>query len=555
MKRVICLLLCAITFACLLPVSAGAAPLRYGRTTVSSGSVEAYVYDTMVANVTETPASNIYLTQDVSVSQMEKGVELFLSDYPECFWMINDYSYSIDGDGKITRIIPNYRFTGQSLATAKARFDSVVGDVIDSIPYGLTDYEKALYLHDTLAGIVTYIQTGEHQSAYGALVSGQAVCAGYAAAYQVLLNNAGIPAWTVTGVSEAPGGGSVGHAWNVLWLDGNCVYADVTWDDQPTAVFHYYFAISRSEIAAGHTVNSDVFTLPSCGHNNLSYYDVNDYLVINNYSVDNLIPAFGEVENGTRTAVFTSPESPAVWLSNNGYDLYLALGGNPADDLPVSYTISTLADEYALSITGFTDTPSQDIPEPDLEGWVESGEDWYYYKNGEPVRDNWVKDSGKWYFLDEDGSMVTSQWRKDSKGWCYLTSSGAMATNKWVKDSKGWCYVDGSGYCVVNKWVKDSKGWCYLGSDGRMVTNKWVKDSKGWCYVGEDGYCVTSAWKKDSKGWCYLDKNGRMVISDWVKDGGKWYYLNSKGYMVTGTVKIDGTYHKFKSNGVWIGEA
>ncbi len=175
-------------------------------------------------------------------------------------------------------------------------------------------------------------------------------------------------------------------------------------------------------------------------------------------------------------------------------------------------------------------------------------------KENEISLNGWVKEDGIWYFY-ENNEKVTSAWKKDSKGWCYLGKDGKMATNKWVKDSKGWCYVGKDGYCVTNKWVKDSKGWCYLGSDGRMVTNKWVKDSKGWCYVGKDGYCLTNEWAKDSKGWCYLGADGRMVISDWVKDGGKWYYLNSKGYMVTGTVKIDGTYHKFKSNGVWIGEA
>ncbi len=190
-----------------------------------------------------------------------------------------------------------------------------------------------------------------------------------------------------------------------------------------------------------------------------------------------------------------------------------------------------------------------------LEGWVEDFDGMRYYEGGVMVTSKWIKTDGKWYYVEADGLMVTNTWRKDSKGWCYLGSNGAMATNKWVKDSKGWCYVGKDGYCVKNTWKKDSKGWCYLGSDCRMVTNKWVKDSKGWCYVGSDGYAVTNTWKKDSVGWCYLDKNGSMTKSKWVKDGGKWYYLNSKGYMVTGTVKISGVYHKFKSNGVWIGEA
>ena len=210
--------------------------------------------------------------------------------------------------------------------------------------------------------------------------------------------------------------------------------------------------------------------------------------------------------------------------------------------------------------------------------WRMSSDNWLYFgADGSMKVNSWLYDGGKWYYLDVNGCMVTNKWMKDSKGWVYLGSSGAMLTNAWCTDSSGWCYVgadgyavtncwkkdshgwiwlnhngsmtksawvkdggkwyylDANGYMVSNQWRKDSKGWVYLGSNGAMLTNAWCTDSKGWCYVGADGYAVTNCWKKDSKGWIWLDANGSMTKSAWVKDGGKWYYLDANGYMLANT--------------------
>ena len=187
--------------------------------------------------------------------------------------------------------------------------------------------------------------------------------------------------------------------------------------------------------------------------------------------------------------------------------------------------------------------------------WVKDSHGWCYVgKDGYIVKSDWVKDGGKWYYLNKEGYMLSNTWQQDSKGWCYLGADGAMKTNAWVKDSVGWCYVGADGYCVTNAWKKDSVGWVYLDHNGRMLTNAWVRDSVGWCYVGADGYAVTDCWKKDSVGWCYLNSEGSMVKNDWVKDGGKWYYLDANGYMLADTTKtIGGIKYTFNASGVWVG--
>ena len=79
----------------------------------------------------------------------------------------------------------------------------------------LTAIMKNKYVHDALASAVTYDLTADmNQSAYSALVNGKSdIIAGYARAYQYLLQQLGIPCYYCTGYS----GGD--HAWNIVKLE------------------------------------------------------------------------------------------------------------------------------------------------------------------------------------------------------------------------------------------------------------------------------------------------------------------------------------------------
>ena len=255
----------------LFTVSVAAEVIDYGETTITEADVK-YVYDRLCAEITKTvPSETIHFSnlKSISKAEMEKAVALFIGDHPECFWFRNYYSYQPVGS-KVTSISPKYSFVGEELVVARAELENAVEGIMAGLPEG-SSYDKALYLHDVLAKRVEYVLEGEHQTAYGALVAGEAVCAGYAAAYQLLLERAGITAWTVTGQSKG-----VDHAWNVVWLDAlTCVYTDVTWDDQGDEIYHYYFNLSKSEMEADHTVDAERFTLPECDHTDESYFDLN----------------------------------------------------------------------------------------------------------------------------------------------------------------------------------------------------------------------------------------------------------------------------------------
>lgn len=71
-----------------------------------------------------------------------------------------------------------------------------------------------------------FLKYDESFKAFGVLMKGKGVCAGYADAYRILAAYAGLDALKVHG--DVPGGR---HAWNLVYLDGKWLVVDVTWND------------------------------------------------------------------------------------------------------------------------------------------------------------------------------------------------------------------------------------------------------------------------------------------------------------------------------------
>ena len=127
-------------------------------------------------------------------------------------------------------LLPN---SPQALADSReAQLQAKIDQIVAGIPSSAaTDVSRALYLHDYIVRNVAYEMVGDHQTAYGALLDGKAVCAGYADAYLQLLTAVGIQARTITGTADNGSGDPQPHAWTMLNLDGKCLFTDVTWDD------------------------------------------------------------------------------------------------------------------------------------------------------------------------------------------------------------------------------------------------------------------------------------------------------------------------------------
>ena len=126
-----------------------------------------------------------------------------------------------------------------------------------------------------------------------------AVCAGYAYAYKLLLEAAGIECYFVIGESSV--GERLGHAWNIVKIAGNNYHVDTTWDDSNSDKYKYFMrsdAIINNDHNYNWSVNINGITKTrNTGVTNYDLYNlgdvncdgkvtINDYNMVLNYTLD-----------------------------------------------------------------------------------------------------------------------------------------------------------------------------------------------------------------------------------------------------------------------------
>lgn len=106
--------------------------------------------------------------------------------------------------------------------------------------------------------------------------------------------------------------------------------------------------------------------------------------------------------------------------------------------------------------------------------WIHKDNDWYYYLNGEPIKNSWRLINGRWYVFDGSGKMITG-WFKEGSLWYFMAGDGAMCENQWVKSHEDWYYVGQDGVMATNCYIKDSKGYCFVDISGTW-DGKYIED-------------------------------------------------------------------------------
>lgn len=249
---------------------------RYGRSAIGeleNGTELIRIYDALVSgirNFDETITVNIgfQLTNEI-VNSVTTAI---VNDNPDLFWFgtYGDYVSYFEIEGKISSSSYEYSFkpaynaeksVAQSMQT---QMENAANSFIKQadITEGMTDYDKALALHDVVCANLVYDNSQSRDwihTAYGAFVKKYAVCDGYSKAYQYLLNKAGIDSHIAIGWSKGEG-----HAWNLVKLDGEWYYTDVTWDDSEYGIFYEYFNITTELLKEDHELDSSAYKMPDC---------------------------------------------------------------------------------------------------------------------------------------------------------------------------------------------------------------------------------------------------------------------------------------------------
>ena len=214
--------------------------------------------------------------------EMTADIADFRGDNP--YYIFSIWATHDDDDNTI--LVVGYQYTPEG-ATEKRRQDAEEQAAVDSaiascVTDGMSDYEIAKALHDYLAlnneYDMRYYSGGMPRisyTAYGALVNRTSVCAGYALAYERLMDQVGIPCEYVTGMTT-----NGYHAWNIIQIDGEWYHVDVTWDD-PTPdregyVRYKYFLKSDKAMSRDHVSSEASHTCTSTKYDNATILSPED---------------------------------------------------------------------------------------------------------------------------------------------------------------------------------------------------------------------------------------------------------------------------------------
>lgn len=196
--------------------------------------------------------------ENLNATQMKYVMEAVYNDHPELFWLETAFSCKYYRNGICKEMTLKFNWTADKLEDCKREFTDVANDIIYGAINYTEDFEKERYVHDALLGRIEYNLAAEiGQSAYSALVDKETVCAGYARAYQYIMQALGIPCYYCTGYAGE------NHAWNIVKLGKSYYNVDVTWDDvEPNS--YDYFNQTDAAFAKDHIRTGLSVYLPAC---------------------------------------------------------------------------------------------------------------------------------------------------------------------------------------------------------------------------------------------------------------------------------------------------
>lgn len=233
-RRLIVIVLCLCVVLPLLPGTAFAAD--------GSAEREARLYQLLLEGIRDKKGLDGESYIDISelnISNQDRDMlktvfSRVLYDHPELYYVMEYYDNVPENASYLLGIRPGYDDIARD-ADAQARFDAAVDTALAEIE-GLTDpVEQVLALYNYLIRTTAYnydaaaykppvdlrtVEPKEAWTAYGALVTGDTVCKGYAMAWKVLMDRIGIPCLVVCKGDET-------HLWNMIRLNEKWYHIDL----------------------------------------------------------------------------------------------------------------------------------------------------------------------------------------------------------------------------------------------------------------------------------------------------------------------------------------
>lgn len=249
---------------------------------------------------------------------LQNAYEAVMADYGDLFWL-NGYRYNTytSGDAVVgIEFAPKYTMSEEQRDVYQVSVDEVADSWLAGISESDSDFDKALYVFETLIENVDYdTDSIENQNILSVFLYKSTVCQGYADAAWYLLDRLGVPSTIITGTANGES-----HAWNLVYLDNAYYYMDVTWgnskyldgnNDTAKRINYAYLAMTTEEISQNHVIIS-TFEVPEC-LSNVDNYFVHESLYYDWFGVDS-------IGNRLQTSYLSGDEEISLKFSSS--DLY-----------------------------------------------------------------------------------------------------------------------------------------------------------------------------------------------------------------------------------------
>lgn len=230
-------------------------------------------------------AAHVDFPSPVKETDFNIAYTAFINDNPEVYW---GTSYSWTGysnTGIVTSI--DYKETGD-YASVSQQISDAADAVVASVPEGSDTYGTVKYFYEWIIQNTAYGESDNDQDVRSVFLDHVSVCSGYAKAFKLLCDKAGIPCTYVRGKAH-----DESHAWNLVNIDGIYTWVDATWgdpvflDDTEGTMNYNYLCVPDDILMRTHTADTgagsdqdyipDVFAYPACSDWSLEYYVRNGF--------------------------------------------------------------------------------------------------------------------------------------------------------------------------------------------------------------------------------------------------------------------------------------